>query len=245
MIVVEHLRKTFRDLRRGEFVAVDDATFHCKAGRIFGFLGLNGAGKSTTMRILSTVLKPTSGRAVVAGCDVVSAAAQVRRNIGFLSNSTSLYDRMAAWEHVEYFGKLYGLPDDELYPRMESIFEWLQMSDFKDLLVSKMSTGMRQKVSIARAIIHDPPVLIFDEPTNGLDVLVSRAVLKNVMHLRDEGKCIIYSTHHMREVEKLCDDVAIIHHGRIMAQGTLEELRDRYSQHDVEEMFFQLVDQHV
>lgn len=242
MIVVEHLRKTFQDLRRGEIVAVDDASFQCLPGRIFGLLGLNGAGKTTTMRILSTVLRPTSGRAMVAGYDVQREPLMVRQNIGFLSNSTALYDRMSAWEHVEYFGKLYGIANEVLYPRMETIFAALQMQEFRDLPVSKMSTGMRQKVSIARSIVHDPPVLIFDEPTSGLDVLVARAVLRNVQELRDQGKCIIYSTHIMREVEKLCDEVAVIHHGRILAQGTLPELYDQYGIRDVEEIFHQLVE---
>lgn len=243
MIIVENLHKSFHDLRRGEIVAVNGVSFECLPGRIFGLLGLNGAGKSTTMRILSTVLRPTSGRATVAGYDVVRQAAQVRRNIGFLSGGTALYDRMGAWEHVEYFGRLYGMKDAELYPRMEQIFAWLRMQEIRDLLVSKMSTGNRQKVSIARAIVHDPPVLIFDEPTNGLDVLVSRALLENILHLKTEGKCIIYSTHHMREVEKLCDDVAIIHHGKVLAMGTLEGLREQFQEPDVEEIFFRIVGQ--
>lgn len=243
MIVVEHLYKTFQDLRRGEIVAVEDASFQCLPGRVFGLLGLNGAGKTTTMRILSTVLKPTAGRATVAGFDVVREPQAVRQSIGFLSNSTALYDRMSAWEHVEYFGQLYELPPDVLYPRMEEIFRSLQMNDFRDLAVSKMSTGMRQKVSIARAIIHDPPVLIFDEPTSGLDVIVARAVQAHVARLRDQGKCIIYSTHIMREVEKLCDEIAVIHHGRLLAQGNLEELRERYHESDVEEIFYRLVGQ--
>lgn len=243
MIIVEELGKTFMDLRRGAIVALEGISLTCHPGEIFGLLGPNGAGKTTTMRILSTVLKPTTGRANVAGFDVVDHAPQVRQNIGFMSNSTALYDRMSAWEHVEYFGKLYGVADDILYPRMESIFESLQMNEFRDLLVSKMSTGMKQKVSVARTIIHDPPVLIFDEPTSGLDVLVARAVLKNIRALREQGKCIIYSTHIMREVEKLCDRVAFIHHGRMLDQGKIDELRDRHHEHDVEEIFFQLIDQ--
>jgi sodium transport system ATP-binding protein len=242
VIVVENLRKTFQDLRRGEIVAVDNASFRCQAGKVFGLLGLNGAGKTTTMRILSTVLKPTSGKATVAGYDVVREPQAVRQNIGFLSNSTALYDRMSAWEHVEYFGKLYEMPEEQLVPRMEEIFESLQMNEFRDLPVSKMSTGMRQKVSIARAIVHDPPVLIFDEPTSGLDVLVARVVLRHVAELRDKGKCIIYSTHIMREVEKLCDEIAVIHHGHVLAQGTLPELREQFHEEDIEEIFHDLVE---
>ena len=136
-----------------------------------------------------------------------------------MSASTGVYDRMTAWELVEYFGRLYGLEPGPLRERMEELFDWLQMNDFRDVLGSKMSTGMKQKVSIARTIVHDPPVLIFDEPTSGLDVLVARAVLQKIAELRDRGKTIIFSTHAMHEVEKLCDRVAIIHKGRLQAEG--------------------------
>jgi sodium transport system ATP-binding protein len=241
MIHVENLTKSFRDLRRGQVLAVDHISFDAKPGEVFGLLGANGAGKTTTMRILCTVLKPTAGVAQVAGFDVVENASQVRQHIGFLSASTAIYDRMTAWEMVEFFGKLYGMTDDLLRQRMETVFATLQMNDFRDVLGLKMSTGMRQKVSIARAIVHDPPVMIFDEPTLGLDVLVARAVLDNIKRLRDQGKCILYSTHIMREVEKICDRVAIVSKGRIQTSGTLAELRDRHGQSDLEELFFQLV----
>lgn len=242
MIHVEHLTKTFEDLRRGTIVALDDVSFDCRPGEIFGLLGLNGAGKTTTMRILSTVLRPTSGRASVAGFDVVKQPEEVRRNIGFLSNSTGLYDRMSAWEHVEYFGRLYAVPESTLSDRIERIFDSLNMNDFRDMLVSKMSTGMRQKVSIARAIVHDPPVLIFDEPTLGLDVMVSRAVLDTVLALKAAGKCVIYSTHIMREVEKLCDTIAIVHAGRILETGTLAQLRAHHDQRDLEDIFVDAIE---
>ncbi len=241
MIHVENLTKSFRDLRRGQVLAVDHISFNAKAGEVFGLLGPNRAGKTTTMRILCTVLKPTGGVARLAGFDVVAQPTQVRQHIGFLSASTAIYDRMSAWEMVEYFGKLYGMTDDLLRQRMEVLFAELQMNDFRDVLGAKMSTGMRQKVSIARAIVHDPPVLIFDEPTLGLDVLVARAVLDNIKRLRDQGKCILYSTHIMREVEKLCDRVAIVSKGKIQTCGTLPELRERHGQDDLEELFFQLV----
>ena len=241
MIHVENLTKSFRDLRRGQVMAVDNISFDAVPGEVFGLLGPNGAGKTTTMRILCTVLKPTGGIAQLAGFDVVTQASQVRQNIGFLSASTAIYDRMTAWEMVEFFGTLYGLSSERLRERMESVFATLQMNDFRDVLGAKMSTGMRQKVSIARAIVHDPPVMIFDEPTLGLDVLVARAVLQNIERLRDQGKCILYSTHIMREVEKLCNRVAIVSKGKIQAAGTLDELRDRYGQKDLEELFFQLV----
>src|SRR5262245_36367974 len=241
MIQVENLTKSFRDLRRGQVLAVDHVSFEARAGEIFGLLGPNGAGKTTTMRILCTVLKPTGGTARVAGFDVATQPGQVRQHIGFLSANTAIYDRMSAWELVEYFGGLYGMEREQLRQRMEEVFTPLQMNHFRDTLGAKMSTGMRQKVSIARAIIHDPPVLIFDEPTAGLDVLVARAVLDSILRLRDLGKCILFSTHIMREVERLCDRVAIVSRGRILACGTLDQLRGTYGQHDLEELFFQLV----
>jgi sodium transport system ATP-binding protein len=241
MIVVDNLTKSFRDLRRGQVLAVSDVSFRVGPGEVLGLLGPNGAGKTTTLRILCTVLKPTSGSVRVAGHDVVAQPSLVRQNIGFLSANTAIYDRMTAWELVEYFGRLYGMDPERLRQRQEQVFALLQMSHFRDLLGARMSTGMRQKVSIARAIIHDPPVLIFDEPTTGLDVLVARAVLDNIKRLRDLGKCILFSTHIMREAEKLCDRVAIMARGSISAAGHLDELRERYAERDLEELFFRLV----
>src|SRR5271163_4064070 len=232
MIHLENLTKSFRDLRRGQVLAVDNVSFDAHAGEVFGLLGPNGAGKTTTMRILCTVLKPTSGVATVAGYDVFTQPEKVRQNIGFLSANTAIYDRMSAWELVEYFAKLYGLSGEPLRKRMEEVFTTLRMNDFRDVLGAKMSTGMRQNVSIARAIVHDPPILIFDEPTLGLDVLVARAVRETVARLRELGKCIVYSTHIMREVEKLCDRVAIVSRGKIRATGTLGELREQFGQDD-------------
>ncbi|WP_435019626.1 ABC transporter ATP-binding protein [Tundrisphaera sp. TA3] len=242
MIQVEHLSKSFRDYRRGWVSAVADVSFACRPGAIFGLLGPNGAGKTTTLRILSTVLKPTGGRAIIAGHDVATEPEAVRSRIGYMSASTGIYDRMTAWELVEYFGRLYGMAPAHLRERMETIFDWLQMNDFRDTLGSKMSTGMKQKVSIARTVVHDPPVLIFDEPTSGLDVLVARAVLLKIAELRDQGKTIIFSTHAMHEVEKLCSEVAIIHKGRVQAEGTPADLLARFEQPDLEELFFHLVE---
>jgi sodium transport system ATP-binding protein len=241
MIHVHQLTKHYADLRRGQFVALGGISFHARPGQIYGLLGPNGAGKTTALRILSTVLRPTSGMATVDGCDVLTRASDVRRRIGFMSANTAVYDRMTAWEMVEYFGRLYGLPRPELVDRMERIFERLKMNDIRDVLGARMSTGMRQKVSIARALVHDPPVLIFDEATAGLDVLAARALLHTVAELRDQGKCILYSTHIMREAEKLCDRLAIMHRGQILAEGTLDELRERHHERDLEELFFQLI----
>jgi sodium transport system ATP-binding protein len=241
MIEATHLSKSYSDLRRGEFRALDGLSFTAREGEIFGLLGPNGAGKTTALRILSTVLVPTSGSATVAGFDVVTQPSLVRHQIGFMSATTAVYDRMTAWEMVEYFGRLYGMDEDELHTRMEDLFERLQMQEIRDRLGAKMSTGMKQKVSIARAIVHDPPVLIFDEATSGLDVLVARALLDTVLELKGQGKCIVFSTHIMREAERLCDRIAIMHRGRILAEGTLESLADRYDERDLEELFFRLI----
>ncbi|WP_417381679.1 ATP-binding cassette domain-containing protein [Gimesia sp.] len=244
MIHVEGLSKSFDDLRRGSIIALDSVSFDVQAGEIFGLLGPNGAGKTTCLRMLSTVLQPTGGSATVAGYDVATHPQDVRGQIGFMSCNTGIYDRMTAWEMVEYFGRLYGIEEQELQQRLDRIFTTLQMQEIRDMLGSKMSTGMKQKVSIARTIIHDPPVLIFDEPTTGLDVLVARAVLKTIEALREEGKCIIFSTHIMREVEKLCDRVAVIYKGKILAIGSIPELEEQYHESDMEELFFSLIQQH-
>lgn len=244
MIHVKQLSKTYEDLSRGSFVAVNRVSFSVRKGEIFGLLGPNGAGKTTVLRILSTVLSPSGGIATVAGHDVVRDAASVRRHIGFVSNNTAVYDRMTAREMVEYFGRLHGMPPSELRRRIESLFEQLRMREFCDVPGSKMSTGMKQKVSIARAMVHDPPVLIFDEATLGLDVLVARNLLGIIRSLRDSGKCLIFSTHIMSEVERLCDRTAIMHRGRILDIGSLDELRERHNQSDFEELFFSLLSEH-
>jgi sodium transport system ATP-binding protein len=243
MIEVADLTKTFHDPRRGEVRAVDGVSFTARPGEVFGLLGPNGAGKTTTLRILCTLLKPTAGTARVAGFDVVTQADDVRRAIGFVSAGTGVYDRMTALEFVSYYGRLNGLEGERLRKRLDEVFTTLQMHDFRDVPGAKMSTGMKQKASLARALIHDPPVLIFDEPTAGLDVLVARSVLQTIAALRALGKCVLFSTHIMREVEKLCDRVGIISRGRLVACDTLDGLRQRYGQQDLEELFFQLVDE--
>jgi sodium transport system ATP-binding protein len=244
MIHVRDLTKAYADLRKGQFVALAGISFDALPGQIYGLLGPNGAGKTSALRILSTVLRPTSGTATVNGYDVVTQPALVRRQIGFVSTNTAVYDRMTAWEMVEYFGRLHGLSPELLRERMEGLFTRLQMNEIRDVLGAKMSTGMKQKVSIARALVHDPPVLIFDEATAGLDVLVARALLQTVAQLRDQGKCLIFSTHIMREAERLCDQIAIMHRGHILAAGTLAELQDRHGERDLEELFFRLISNH-
>lgn len=241
MIHVRRLTKHYQDLRRGQFSALDGVSFDAAPGMIFGLLGPNGAGKTTALRILATLLRPTGGGATVAGFDLLAESEQVRRRIGFVSANTAVYDRLSGWETVEYFGRLHGVDSATLRRRMDELFERLNMADTRDLLGAKMSTGMRQKVAIARALVHDPPVLIFDEATVGLDVLAARALLDIVIDLRRRGKCILFSTHIMREAEKLCDRVAILHRGRILAEGTIDALLDEHAQSDLEELFFALV----
>jgi len=241
MIEVFELTKSYTDLHRGTFVAVDRVSFQVGPGEIFGLLGANGAGKTTVLRIISTVLRPTSGTVQVRGYDVVTQPSEVRSRIGFVSNNTAIYDRMTAREMVEFFGRLHGMSSEQLAERIETLFNQLRMKDFCDCPGSKMSTGMKQKVSIARALVHDPPVLVFDEATLGLDVMVARNLLAVVRSLRDSGKCLIFSTHVMSEVERLCDRIAIMHQGRILDSGTLEQLRSRHGEQDLEELFFSLL----
>ncbi len=241
MIEVRNLSKWFRGPDGAKVAAVENLHFTVRPGEVFGLLGPNGAGKTTTLRILCTVLKPSAGTANVAGFDVVKQPTEVRQHVGFLSANTGVYDRMTAWEMVQYYGRLSQLPPEVLQSRMEELFASLQMDSFRNVPGGKMSTGMKQKVSIARALVNDPPVLIFDEPTNGLDVLVQRSVLENVKQLRGRGKTIVFSTHIMREVEKLCDRVAIMARGKIVVCGTLDELREMFKQDDLEELFFTLV----
>lgn len=244
MIHVRELKKAYTDLRRGQFFALAGVTFDVHSGQIYGVLGPNGAGKTTLLRILSTVLRPTSGQATINGYDVVTQPSLVRHQIGFVSANTAVYDRMTAEEMVVYFGRLYGIDDRLIRQRMDAIFQQLQMNEIRDLLGAKMSTGMKQKVSIARALIHDPPVLIFDEATVGLDVLVARALLGIITRLRDDGKCILFSTHIMREAERVCDRIAIMYRGRFLAEGTAEELVDQSDAPDLEELFFELISRH-
>ena len=241
MIHVRKLSKHYADLARGRLVAVDKLSFDAAEGQIYGLLGPNGAGKTTVLRILSTMLQPTSGTATVNNYDVVTQPSHVRHQIGFVSANTAVYDRMTALEMVQYFGRLYGMDEEMLTERINTLFERLKMDEIRDVLGAKMSTGMKQKVSIARAIVHDPPVLIFDEATSGLDVLAARALLDTVAQLRDHGKCIIFSTHIMREAERLCDRVAIMHHGHILAEGTQQELAEAFDEPDLEELFFRLI----
>lgn len=242
MIEARQLTKIFRDRKRGEIRAVNGVSFACQPGQIFGLLGANGAGKTTTLRLLATLLTPTSGTAVIAGHDVVTAPQRVRESVGFLSTATALYGRLTAREMVEYFGRLHGVEEAVLRERVDRIFTRLGMGDFQNGRCDKLSTGMKQKVSIARTLAHDPPVMIFDEPTLGLDVMTARTITGFIRECRAAGKTVIFSTHVMSEVEKLCDHIAIIHNGVIKASGTLEALREKHQARDLEDIFLREVE---
>ncbi len=241
MIETRGLTKVFRDKKRGEIRAVDNVSFVCKPGQIYGLLGANGAGKTTTLRMLATILEPTDGTAVVCGHDVIDDPQKVRANVGFLSAATALYPRLTAQEMVEYFGHLNGLDDSTLNKRVDDIFNRLDMNSFRDRRCDKLSTGMKQKTSIARTLIHDPQVMIFDEPTIGLDIMTARTIIGFIRECRERGKTVIFSTHVMSEVEKLCDTIGIIQSGKLLAEGSLAELRARYGETDLEEIFVKIV----
>ena len=241
MIEARLLTKVFSDRKRGEIRAADAVSFRVEPGRIYGLLGANGAGKTTTLRMLATLLRPTSGSAVVAGHDVAREPDKVRASVGFLAASTALYARLTARETVEYFGRLNGLDEPTLRARISSLAGELDMGEFFDRRCDKLSTGMKQKTSIARMLVHDPQVMIFDEPTLGLDVMTARSIVRFVRECRGRGKTVIYSTHVMSEAEKLCDVIGIIHGGKLMAEGTLDELRARTGERDLEESFVRIV----
>ena len=241
MIEARSLTKTFRDKKRGEIRAVDGISFRVAPGEIYGLLGANGAGKTTTLRLLATLLRPSSGTAMVADCDIVRAPEKVRAAVGFLSTGTALYGRLTARETITYFGRLNGLADAAIEVRLRRLTDELDLHEFLDRRCDKLSTGMKQKTSIARTLIHDPAVMIFDEPTLGLDVMAARAVVRFVRDCKARGKTVIYSTHVMSEVAKLCDTIGIIHGGRLLAEGPLDGLRARYGEPDLEEIFVRAV----
>ena len=236
MIRCEELTKKF-----GEFVAVDKVSFEVGKGEIFGMLGPNGAGKTTTLRLLSTVLRPTAGTATVAGYDLLKDSRMVRASIGVLPEDTGLYDRLTPKEHLQYYGRLHGMPNDLLSKRSHELLATMGLDERADTKVGAFSKGMKQKVALLRAFIHDPPVLLLDEPTAGLDVMSARSIHESVERFRAKGKAIMISTHNMTEAQKLSNRVAIIDHGRIAAIGTVEELQSRTHQTDLESIFVQLV----
>jgi sodium transport system ATP-binding protein len=241
VIEARGLSKCFQDKKRGEIRAVDNVSFRCQPGKIYGLLGANGAGKTTTLRMLATILEPTDGTALICGYKVDEQPEKVRALIGFLSTATALYPRLTSQELVEYFGRLNGLDEALLKKRVDDIFNRLEMNGFRDRRCDKLSTGMKQKTSIARTLVHDPPVMIFDEPTTGLDVMTARTIIGFIADCRERGKTVIFSTHIMSEVERLCDHIGIIHGGKLLVEGTVAELRSKYAECNLEEVIVKAV----
>jgi sodium transport system ATP-binding protein len=241
-ISIRNITKVFYPPKTEPVFAVKDLSLEIHRGEIFGLLGPNGAGKTTTLRMISTVLKPTSGNLSVAGFDTVEHSDDVRRMLGFLSGNTGLYKKLSAREMVEFFGRLYGMTESELKSRIEEIFEFLDMTEFAEKRCEALSSGTVQKVNIARTVVHDPPILVFDEPTVGLDVMVARTLINFIDNLRNSGKTVVFSTHIMREAERLCDRIGIIHRGELLAVGTLTELLEMTSTDNLEEAFFAIAE---
>ncbi|HTS00526.1 MAG TPA: ATP-binding cassette domain-containing protein [Bacteroidota bacterium] len=253
MIVVDHVAKTFpvsRQQRRemgpgftgSRIDALRGVSFTCNPGRIFTLLGPNGAGKTTMLRMIATMLRPTDGSITVAGFDVVREAVEVRRRIGFLTGNTGLYDRLTPDELIRYYADLYGLEARAFAQRREEIYALLGIGEFAGRRIGKLSSGMKQKVSLARTIIHNPDVVVFDEPTAALDVVTSRAIIQLIRKCRDDRKTVIFSTHRMGEVSLLSDDLAIIHRGTLIFSGTYKDFENQMQTRSVEDEFVRLVE---
>lgn len=239
LIEVIGLRKRFRTLD-----AVRGVSFHCYAGEVFGLLGPNGAGKTTTIRMLTTILRPTAGTARVFGHDVIREPDAVRRVIGVLPENAGVYGRLTARDTIRYTGRLHGMSAEVLEARIDALGEALDLGPHMDRLTETFSRGMKQKVNIARALVHNPRVVFLDEPTAGLDVISARSVREFVLRFKQEGRCVVLSTHVMEEAERLCDRVAIISGGVMRAQGRLADLKAQTGL-GLEEIFVQLVEQTV
>ena len=256
MLEIKGISKSFRERRkkarnligflqglRGgrKFFAVRDVSFAAKSGTILGLLGPNGAGKTTLLRMLSTSLKPSAGTAIYEDIDLVKNPLEVRKRIGFLSDNTGLYGRLTAREMIAYYGKLHGLKRKKLRERMDELFSVLEMTDFVDKRNDSLSSGMKQKVSIARTLIHEPDILMFDEPTTGLDVAAAEAILNFIETCKIQGKTVIFCTHHMHEVERLCDCVVILNKGKLCFEGSIEQMREKTGQKLLDKAFLDLI----
>lgn len=238
ILEVKNLTKAFNG-----FNAIDNLNFSAEEGKILGLLGPNGAGKTTAIRTIATVIKPTSGTATVCGFDILKDPENVRKNIGVLTTDIGVYERFSGRENLEYFGSLYEISGPALKDRINELSKLLSMEEFIDRRAGTYSTGMKQKLAIARSIIHNPYLVVFDEPTSGLDVIASQTVLNVMRHAREAGKCVVFSTHHMIEAEKLCDKVVILYQGKLIANDTIAYLKDKTGTRDLEDAFLKLISQ--
>lgn len=236
MIEVQGLSKSF-----GRIKAVQNVSFSASNGQITGLLGPNGAGKSTTLRMLYTLLKPDSGLARIDGFDVTQSPIDVQAHIGVLSDAQGIYERLTARENIRYFGRLHGLSDQKIEKRMDELLIILDMQSIANRKTGGFSTGERLKVAIARALVHDPGNVLLDEPTNGLDVKSTRAMRQFIRKLRDDGKCILLTSHIMQEVAALCDQIIIISNGIVAAQGTSDELLHKTGKDNLEDAFIEII----
>jgi sodium transport system ATP-binding protein len=238
MIQVRGLSKTFSGTRQ----AVDNVSFEVKAGEVFGLLGPNGAGKTTTLRMLATLLKPSSGTAALNGFEITKQPEKVREQIGFLSGDMGLYGRLTPLEILNFFGELNGMDAARRASRIQFLIGMLDMQSFAGVRTDKLSTGMKQKTSIARTLLNDPPVLILDEPTSGLDVPTARTIETAIVDAKKAGKSVLYSTHVMEEAEYLCDRIGVISGGKLKMTGTMEELRAATGKQRLREIFLDLLE---
>ncbi|RDI97224.1 ATP-binding cassette domain-containing protein [Dyella solisilvae] len=236
MIEVKDLHKAF-----GAVKAVDGVSFTARDGEITGLLGPNGAGKTTTLRMLYTLMAPDQGRVLVDGVDAAEDALAVRRLLGVLPDARGLYKRLSARENIDYFARLHGLPEDVLATRREALVQALEMGDFAGRRAEGYSQGQRVKTAIARALIHDPRNVILDEPTNGLDVMATRALRQFMRRLKGEGRCVLFSSHIMQEVAALCDRIVVIAHGRVVADESPEALREQTGEANLEDAFVKII----
>jgi sodium transport system ATP-binding protein len=241
VVVADNLVKVFPTPDGPEKRAVDGLSFRVGEGRIYGLLGPNGAGKTTTLRLLSGLMAPTSGSASLGGFDVATQPAQVKRILGFLTANTGLYQRLTARELLVYFARLHRMEPEAAGARAEALIAWLGIGDFADLRCGALSTGQKQRVNIARALVADPPILIMDEPTLGLDVLSNRIILEYIKRERDGGKTIILSTHYLDEAEDMCDQIGLLHEGKLVAEGDLASLRALAGEERLSNIFLALI----
>jgi len=254
MIAVKNLSKTYTLSRQQKkemgpqfsgdtLEAVGGISFTCEPGRVYGLLGPNGAGKTTTLRIIATMLAPTEGTVTVDGLNVTDESQAVCERLGFLTGSTGLYDRLTAHELVRYYADLHGVSESDFQARSDALFDLLDMHDFADRRIGTFSTGMRQKVSIARTMIHDPDVIVFDEATAGLDALAARSIMQLIRQSRDEGKTVLFSTHRMDEVNMLADDLGILHEGQLLYDGTYDRFVDEMEADTFEDEFVRRIEE--
>lgn len=253
MIQVSNLSKSFELNRQqkkelgtkaSSVLAVDQVSFACTPGRVHALLGPNGAGKTTTLRMLSTIFKPTSGSVIINHIDAVKNPQEARKHIGFLTGSAGLYARLTPNELITYFGELYGVSKTDIRLRKEKLYDLLGMHDFQNKRIGKLSTGMKQKVSICRTMIHNPQVVIFDEPTSGLDVITAENIIQLIRDCKNEGKTVIFSSHIMGEVDLLCDDMTIINKGKVLFNDSMEAFRSQQQEQNLTAEFIRIVNQH-